>query len=129
MEPNTACQKNEGVHTSVIFCLKECGETLCNNVCFANAFWPQRWIKKASGLTLDERQNSVCKCLTCVHFVFSTAKEEENTPESVHSITDDVKGGCSDDDFDISTPFCKGNNTVINFYIDVCNSDPKLGLK
>ena len=69
------------------------------------------------------------KCLTCDHFVFSTPKEEENTPESVDSIIDDVKGRCSDDDFDIGTPFSKGNNTVINCYIDIYNSDPKMGLK
>jgi hypothetical protein len=82
-----------------------------------------------SGLTRDGRQNSLYKCLTCVYFVFSTPKEEENTPESVQSILDDVKGRCSDNDFDISASFHKGNNTVINCYIDIYNSDPMLGLK
>jgi len=97
-------------------------EKLCAiYVCFANVFWPQRWIKKASGLILDGRQNSFYKRLTCVHFVFSSPKEEENTPESVHSIIDDVTGRCSDDDFDIKTPFRKGNNTVINCYLDIYN--------
>lgn len=79
-------------------------------------------------MTRDRLKNSLYKCLICVHFVFSTPKEEENTPES-QSILDDVKGRCLDDDFDISTPFHKGNNTVINCYIDIYNSDLMLGLK
>jgi hypothetical protein len=57
--------------------------------------------------------------LTSVHFVFSTPKEEENAPASVDNITDDDKGRWSDDDFDIGTPFRKGNNTVINCYMDI----------
>jgi len=55
-------------------------------------------------------------CLTCVHFVFSTPKEEENTPGSVHSVIDDVTGRCSDDDFEIRTPFRKGS-----CFIDIYN--------
>jgi hypothetical protein len=72
---------------------------------------------------------SLYKCLTCVHFIFSTLKEVGNTHPSVDSFIEDITGRLSDDDFDIRTPVHKGNATVINCYIDIYNTGPRLGPK
>jgi hypothetical protein len=70
---------------------------------------------------------SIYKCLTCVHFIFSTLKEEGHTRASIDSIIEE--GRFSDDDFDITTPVHKGNATAINCYIGLYNSAPRLGPK